>query len=220
MSERPKVFQNWAIRDFESFGPHCRFETGNPEYGFGGGTIWGLYGEKNKQTSAVTFTEDGQFNIVNDDTITIMGGVKKNGGAGVNIFTKNGGIYITADKNGNVEVKGDQVVIKANENMIIEAGKNIEMKANDIYFNSTILRTTAKLGNLVSRDVTALGQIFKDSKVGLDKIEKAASEAIDKIDVDSLKDKLPDVKDIAGKFDTADIQSSLSSALGNFGGFG
>ena len=94
------------------------------------------------------------------------------------------------------------------------------MKANDIYFNSTILRTTAKLGNLVSRDVTALGQIFKDSKVGLDKIEKAASEAIDKIDVDSLKDKLPDVKDIAGKFDTADIQSSLSSALGNFGGFG
>ncbi len=42
MAERPQDLQNWAARDQESFGPHFRIDTNNPEYGFGGGTIYAL----------------------------------------------------------------------------------------------------------------------------------------------------------------------------------
>ena len=86
MSERSQDLQNWAARDQESYGPHFRIDTGNPEYGFGAGTIYALIAEKNKQSSYLGMTEDGQYNWMNDDCITITGGVTKNGGACVNII--------------------------------------------------------------------------------------------------------------------------------------
>ena len=87
-NSRPQDLQNWALRNYESLGPHCRFDTGNPEYGYGGGTIWALIGEKNNTTSYVGVTEDGQFNLFNDGCVSLTGGVTKNGGACVNIVGK------------------------------------------------------------------------------------------------------------------------------------
>ena len=66
MAERSQDLQNWAGRDYESFGPHFRIDTGNPEYGYGGGTIYALIAEKNGQSSYVGMTENGHYNIFND----------------------------------------------------------------------------------------------------------------------------------------------------------
>ena len=44
---RPEDLQNWALRDNISLGPHCRIDTCNPEYGYGGGTVFAVITEKN-----------------------------------------------------------------------------------------------------------------------------------------------------------------------------
>ena len=82
---RPEDLQNWALRDNISLGPHCRIDTCNPEYGYGGGTVFAVITEKNNTTTYFGATENGQLNLFNDDCITIVGGVNKNGGASLNL---------------------------------------------------------------------------------------------------------------------------------------
>ena len=84
MATRPEDLQNWSVWDFDE-NPVYKFQTGNPTYGYGGGTIFSQQMESNDQTAAITLTEDGQLNFFNDDTITIAGGITKTSGECVNI---------------------------------------------------------------------------------------------------------------------------------------
>tara|TARA_B100000945_G_scaffold53118_1_gene38514 strand:- start:608 stop:1309 length:702 start_codon:yes stop_codon:yes gene_type:complete len=233
MAERPQDLQNWAARDQESFGPHFRIDTNNPEYGFGGGTIYALIAEKNKQSSYLGMTEDGQYNLINDDCITITGGVTKNGGACVNIVGKNGDVTITAMRNGDVKIKGKNIIVDADDSLRLESKKNVVIKgSNSIFLDTPTLNTNALTGNLAPRDVTFGGLVFRGSKVGGGLLDSAFTGG--KLDslTDKLKAQAPDLKDkmkdIAGNIDTGAISdqlssidtSGLSNALGNFGGFG
>ena len=71
MATRPEELQNWTLWDFDE-NPVFKFQTGNPTYGYGGGTIFSQQMEQNDQTAAITLTEDGQLNFFNDDTITCL----------------------------------------------------------------------------------------------------------------------------------------------------
>ena len=232
MAERSVDLQNWAGRDYESFGPHMRIDTGNPEYGFGGGTIYAIIAEKNNQTSYLGMTENGHYNIFNDDNITITGGVEMDGGTCVNIVGKNGDVTITAMRNGDIKIKGRKVIIDADEDINLLSRKNVRITGkSSIFFDTPNLATNALTGNLAPRDVTFGGLVFGNSKVGLDKLESAFTGG----KLDSITDQLKEqtaglqnqVKDIAGNIDTGALQSGLQdatgglqSALGNFGGFG
>ena len=233
MAERPQDLQNWAARDQESFGPHFRIDTNNPEYGFGGGTIYALIAEKNKQSSYLGMTEDGQYNLLNDDCITITGGVTKNGGACVNIVGKNGDVTITAMRNGDVKIKGKNIIVDADDSLELSSKKNVKITGkNSIFLDTPTLNTNALTGNLAPRDVTFGGLVFRGSKVGGGLLDSAFTGG--KLDslTDKLKAQAPDLKDkmkdIAGNIDTGAISdqlssidtSGLSNALGNFGGFG
>tara|TARA_B100000282_G_scaffold171325_1_gene124112 strand:- start:227 stop:928 length:702 start_codon:yes stop_codon:yes gene_type:complete len=233
MSERSQDLQNWAARDQESYGPHFRIDTGNPEYGFGGGTIYALIAEKNKQSSYLGMTEDGQYNLINDDCISITGGVTKNGGACVNIIGKNGDVTITAMRNGDVKIKGKNIIVDADDSLKLESKKNVVVKGgNSIFFDTPTLNTNAMTGNLAPRDVTFGGLVFRGSKVGSGVINKAFTGGSLGSISDKLKAQAPSIKDkmsdIAGNIDTGAISdqlssidtSGLSNALSNFGGFG
>ena len=233
MSERSQDLQNWAARDQESYGPHFRIDTGNPEYGFGGGTIYALIAEKNKQSSYLGMTEDGQYNLMNDDCITITGGVTKNGGACVNIIGKNGDVTITAMRNGDVKIKGRNIIVDADDSLRLESKKNVVIKgSNSIFFDTPTLNTNAMTGNLAPRDVTFGGLVFRGSKVGKGVIDSAFTGGSLGSISDKLKAQAPSIKDkmsdIAGNIDTGAISdqlssidtSGLSNALSNFGGFG
>ena len=233
MSERSQDLQNWAARDQESYGPHFRIDTGNPEYGFGGGTIYALIAEKNKQSSYLGMTEDGQYNLINDDCISITGGVTKNGGACVNIIGKNGDVTITAMRNGDVKIKGKNIIVDADDSLKLESKKNVVVKGgNSIFFDTPTLNTNAMTGNLAPRDVTFGGLVFRGSKVGSGVINKAFTGGSLGSISDKLKAQAPSLKDkmsdIAGNIDTGAISdqlssidtSGLSNALSNFGGFG
>ena len=232
MAERSVDLQNWAGRDYESFGPHMRIDTGNPEYGFGGGTIYAIIAEKNNQTSYLGMTENGHYNIFNDDNITITGGVEMDGGTSVNIVGKNGDVTITAMRNGDIKIKGRKVIIDADEDLNLLSRKNVRITGkSSIFFDTPNLATNALTGNLAPRDVTFGGLVFGNSKVGLDKLESAFTGG----KLDSITDQLKEqtaglqnqVQDLAGNIDTGALQGSLQdatgglqSALSNFGGFG
>ena len=228
MATRPEDLQNWSLWDFDEK-PNFKFQTGNPNYGFGGGTVFGQQMEQNNQTAHWGMTEDGQMNLFNDDTITISGGNTKDGGTCVNIVGKNGYVTITAMKNGDIKIKGSNITIDADENINIQSSKNVRIKGgSSIFFDTPNLNTNAMTGNLAPRNVTFGGLVFRGTKVG----QGAISNAFTGGDIGSVASKLSskaktDLKDIAGNIDTSGLsaqanqaKSALSDALSNFGGFG
>ena len=232
MATRPEDLQNWSLWDFDE-NPVFKFQTGNPTYGYGGGTVFSQQMEQNDQTAAITLTEDGQLNFFNDDTITITGGITKTSGECVNIVGKNGGVTITAMKNGTVKIKGRNIQIDADENINIESKKNVRIHGkSSIFFDTPNLPTNALTGNLAPRNGT-LGVIaFRGTKVGQGAISNAFTGGQLESLASSLQSQAPalqnQLNDIAGNIDTDAISdqlssidtSGLSNALNNFGGFG
>ena len=232
MATRPEDLQNWSLWDFDE-NPVYKFQTGNPTYGYGGGTVFSQQMEQNDQTAAITLTEDGQLNFFNDDTITITGGITKTSGECVNIVGANGGVTITAMKNGTVKIKGRNIQIDADENINIESKKNVRIHGkSSIFFDTPNLATNALTGNLAPRNVTLGGIAFRGTKVGQGAISDAFTGGQLESLASSLQSQAPalqnQLKDIAGNIDTDAISNQLSSidtsglsnALSNFGGFG
>ena len=232
MATRPEDLQNWSIWDFDEK-PNFKFQTGNPTYGYGGGTVFSQQMEQNNQTGYWGMTEDGQMNLFNDDTITISGGNTKEGGDCINIVGANGSVNITAMENGDIKIKGTNIIIDADQNINIMSKKNVTISGkSSIFFDTPNLATNAMTGNLAPRDVTFGGLVFRGTKVG----QGAISDAFTGGKLDSLTNQLKSqapvlkdqMKDIAGNIDTDAISnqlnsidtSGLSNALGNFGGFG
>ena len=232
MATRPEDLQNWSLWDFDE-NPVFKFQTGNPTYGYGGGTVFSQQMEQNDQTAAITLTEDGQLNFFNDDTITITGGITKTSGECVNIVGANGGVTITAMKNGTVKIKGRNIQIDADENINIESKKNVRIHGkSSIFFDTPNLATNALTGNLAPRNVTLGGIAFRGTKVGQGAISDAFTGGQLESLTSSLQSQAPalqnQLNDIAGNIDTDAISdqlssvdtSGLSNALNNFGGFG
>jgi len=239
MSTRPEELQNWSLWDFDEK-PNFKFTTGNPTYGFGGGTVFSQQMEQNNQTGYWGMTEDGQMNIFNDATITLSGGNEMEGGECVNIVGANGSVSITAMNNGDIKIKGTNIIIDADQNINISSKKSVTISGkSSIFFDTPNLATNALTGNLAPRDVTFGGLVFRGTKVGQGAISNAFTGGkLDSI-ADNLKKELPSIKDkmsdIAGNIDTgaiseqlsgatSNLQSSLQSsglqdALSNFGGF-
>ena len=230
MSTRPEDLQNWSLWDFDEK-PNFKFTTGNPTYGFGGGTVFSQQMEQNNQTGHWGMTEDGQMNLFNDATITISGGNEMEGGECVNIVGANGGVSITAMNNGDIKIKGTNIIIDADQNINIMSKKNVTISGkSSIFFDTPNLATNALTGNLAPRDVTFGGLVFRGTKVGQGAISDAFTGGKLESITDNLKKELPSIKDkmsdIAGDIDTdalqsglQDASSSLQSALSNFGGF-
>ena len=230
MSTRPEELQNWSLWDFDEK-PNFKFTTGNPTYGFGGGTVFSQQMEQNNQTGYWGMTEDGQMNIFNDATITLSGGNEMEGGECVNIVGANGSVSITAMNNGDIKIKGTNIIIDADQNINISSKKSVTISGkSSIFFDTPNLATNALTGNLAPRDVTFGGLVFRGTKVGGNAISDAFTGGkLDSI-ADNLKKELPSIKDkmsdIAGDINTdalqsglQDASSSLQSALSNFGGF-
>ena len=230
MSTRPEELQNWSLWDFDEK-PNFKFTTGNPTYGFGGGTVFSQQMEQNNQTGYWGMTEDGQMNLFNDATITISGGNEMEGGECVNIVGANGSVSITAMNNGDIKIKGTNIIIDADQNINISSKKNVTISGkSSIFFDTPNLATNALTGNLAPRDVTFGGLVFRGTKVGQGAISNAFTGGKLESITDNLKKELPSIKDkmsdIAGDIDTdalqsglQDASSSLQSALSNFGGF-
>ena len=130
----PAENQNWQKRQYDSFGPHFRIETANPELGLVGNVAYNLYGySDSKDVSNLGMMGDGQFQIMADQCITIAGGASVDGGGlCINIVGTKGDVAISAEKNGDVRIKGRNIFLDASENIELTTGGKIELDSAEL----------------------------------------------------------------------------------------
>jgi hypothetical protein len=168
MTERPFDKQNWQRRKSKSFSPHFRIDTGNPQMGLNGTSVYDLYAVTDeKMTSSVGMQFGGLYHIYNDQSIEIIAGQKSSStGVDIVITGKNGDIWITAEKNGQVRIRGANVVVDADENLTLKAGNNVKIEAgNKIDLKSNIANCDALAGNLAPVQSTFMDKAFKGTYV-------------------------------------------------------
>ena len=130
----PAENQNWQKRQYDSFGPHFRIETANPELGTAGNIAYNLYGySDSKDISNIGMMGDGQLQILADQCITIAGGASvEGGGICINIVGTKGDVAISAEKNGDVRIKGRNIILDATENIELTCGGKINLDSSEL----------------------------------------------------------------------------------------
>ena len=172
--------QNWQKRQYDSYGPHFRIETANPELGVCGNIAYNLYGYADSgDTSNLGLKGNGQFDIFADQCITIDGGAKvEGGGVCVNIIGSRGDIAITAMDNGDVRIKGRNIIIDADENIEMLAGGKVSIDSAEIEaVNQNTTRINAKRTFISGKSIDiggSTGVVLKTSK-GTIKVNKFIS---------------------------------------------
>ena len=126
--------QNWQKRQYDSYGPHFRIETANPELGVSGNIAYNLYGYADSgDTANLGLKGNGLFDIFADQCITIDGGAKvEGGGVCVYIIGSKGDVAITAMENGDVRISGRNIILDADENIEMTAGGKVEIDSAEL----------------------------------------------------------------------------------------
>ena len=191
----PAENQNWQKRQYDSFGPHFRIETANPELGTAGNIAYNLYGySDSKDVSNLGMMGDGQFQIFADQCITIAGGASvEGGGVCVNIVGTKGDVAISAEANGDVRIKGRNIFLDAEENIELTTGGKVDIDSAELIAttqnttrinarktrisgnnidiggktNITLITPTGaiKVKRIVARDVNWATQVFAGTSV-------------------------------------------------------
>ena len=191
----PAENQNWQKRQYDSFGPHFRIETANPELGTAGNIAYNLYGySDSKDVSNLGMMGDGQFQIFADQCITIAGGASVDGGGVcVNIVGTKGDVAISAEANGDVRIKGRNIFLDAEENIELTTGGKVDIDSAELIAttqnttrinarktrisgnnidiggktNITLITTlgSIKVKKIVARDVNWATQVFAGTSV-------------------------------------------------------
>ena len=172
--------QNWQKRQYDSYGPHFRIETANPELGVCGNIAYNLYGYADSgDTSNLGLKGNGQFDIFADQCITIDGGAKvEGGGVCVNIIGSRGDIAITAMDNGDVRIKGRNIIIDADENIEMLAGGKVSIDSAEIEaVNQNTTRINAKRTFISGKSIDIGGStgVFLKTSKGTIKVNKFIS---------------------------------------------
>ena len=134
---------NFERRQFQSFGPNFRIDSGNPNVGFNGSSVYDLYGNTDSgDVSLMGMCQGGIYHFYNDRTIEIIGG--QNNGRGsvdVCITGMKGSVVISAMENGDVRVSGKDIIFdakknikfKCGENFTVDVGNKIDLNAKEAY---------------------------------------------------------------------------------------
>lgn len=173
--ERPN--QNHERRFIESYGPKYRIDISNPKMDIGGANVYTQYAVTDDgDVSLSGLTESGIFRTYNDRSIEIIAGSKSNpGDIDIVIAGINGDVTITAMGNGSVRIKGKNIMIEADEDIDLKAGRNINLKSSSgrISLESNKLDKKALTGNMVDDNFTK--SVFEGSYVGADFINSLGS---------------------------------------------
>ena len=136
---------NWARRKIISYTPEFRIDVNNPTNGFLGPGVYEKYAHTDTgDISLCGMNQAGVYHIYNDQTIEIIGGGGKNndrGGVDICITGMKGSVWITAQENGDVRIKGANIILEAKEdikfkcggNATFDVGQKFDIKAKEAY---------------------------------------------------------------------------------------
>lgn len=122
---------NYEARDYISIGPNFVITTNDPRPNANSSAVFHKYAytKENNQHNEI-LNESGSYHILNDKGIEITAGKKgSNGNVDICITGQGGDITITAMSNGTVKIKAHNIMIEANEDLDLKAGRNINLNA-------------------------------------------------------------------------------------------
>lgn len=160
--------QNWEQNVKLCFGPKGRFDFFNPQMGLNGIDAYTSYFVTDQKDQFVmALSEGGLGKIYNDYGIEIVAGKKsKSKGIDINIISKSGDVCITAEKNGNVRVRGTNITIDADKDLNMIAGRDMILKAKGRFLiQANQADCDALQGNLPPNASTFLGICFAGTYV-------------------------------------------------------
>jgi len=163
--------KNWERRDILSIGPKVRVDTNNPQIGGNGSNVYDFYAVTDNNDICLTgLTEGGTYRVWCDKTIEFIGGNKDaSDGVDIVIAGMSGDITITAMRNGAVKIKGKNIVIEADEDVDIKAGRNINIDSKQrVLLKSSRCEVKGLLGNLIPDSQQFGMSVFEGSFVGPD----------------------------------------------------
>lgn len=161
---------SYEERDYLSLGPKFRIDVNEPITGSDGMSVYKLYSHNDSNdVNLMAFSESGSFKLYNDRSIEIVAGNKSSpDGVDIVIAGLNGDITITAMSNGNVKIKGKNIMIEAVEDLDLKAGRNITAQSGSgrILMKANKIDRDALSGNAIVNSFTA--RCFNPTPLGWD----------------------------------------------------
>jgi hypothetical protein len=170
---------NWEARNFWKLGPNFGLDIKNPQLGLDGPDVYSFYATtQNGDQHTFGLTDgSGMFHIYNDKSIEIVAGQTNGGGVDIQIVGKNGDVTITAERNGNIRIRGKNIILDADEDVSISAGRNVNINAAKRFVTQTVQAdVVAKTGNIAPQGTSTGERTFpKGSAAGDDIVSDAFS---------------------------------------------
>lgn len=174
-----RTTENWEGRSIHSYGPKFRIDVANPETGANGPDVYKIYAvTDNKDVNLCSLTEGGTYQLHNDKSLEIVAGMTNPEGAVDIVITgMKGDILITAMKDGQVKIKGANIVLQADEDIDLIAGRNININGKaKVLLRGNKIQADGLLGNLVETTsgnfTTRIFEGMKSGgKLGIDYLE-------------------------------------------------
>ena len=157
---------NWEKRSLMSFGSNVRLDMNNPTTTIGGNDIYNFYAftVEEEDSCVLGLQENGIFRIYNDKTVEIVGGQKDTeSGVDIIIQGKNGDVVLNADRNGRIRIRGKNVIVQADEDIDMVAGRNITLKsgAGRILLQGNTLEQQGLKGNLLPDELQWAWRVYE-----------------------------------------------------------
>ena len=150
MGTRPN--ENWEARTIDSRSPKFRIDVANPEMGAEGADVYKIYAvTDNTDVNLCSLSEGGKYKIHNDKSLEIVAGMTNTEGAvDIVIAGMKGDVVITAMRDGQVKIKGANIVLQADEDIDLIAGRNINVNGKaKVMLKGNKVQADGLIGNLV-----------------------------------------------------------------------
>ncbi len=207
MADKPN--QNWEARDIDSRGSKFRIDVNNPQEGTDGPNAYIMYGvTENKDRQFSALSESGTYRLHNEKSMEIVAGSKNSkSDQTIKLISANGNITISVLENGQVKIRGSSVVIQADDDINLSAGRNVTIKAGQrILLKALKADASALVGNLVHSVGSWIERIFAPTQVGTDYLRNPpAGDEFLKGPV------VPGVGDVADAADTSKLSTAESN---------
>lgn len=171
MAPRPQEKLNFEQNVKLCFAPKARVDFCNPQMGLNGQDVYTMYAfTDQKDQCVIGLSEGGLFKVYNDHGIEIVAGQKsQSAGLDINIVSKSGDISLTAEKNGSIRIRGNNIVVDADKDLTFVAGRDMTMKAKGRFLiQANQADCDALMGNLPPSGSSFLDVCFAGTYVGAD----------------------------------------------------
>ena len=161
--------KNWEGRDIDSRGPKFRIDVNNPEMGDAGKNAYLMVGTtENETTQFSALSETGTYMLHNEKSIEIVSAEPTSSNTAIKISAQKGNFEIIVS-DGQVKIKGSNIVFESATDITMKAGRNISLNAGqNVTLKGIKASASALVGNLVHATGSWIERIYQPTYVGAD----------------------------------------------------